>query len=150
MLTRPKKREERLTAPASLSFVPLRVYTRIQLRTRHIMHYYLGRSTQMLPQSKRSPTGVLYQLPGHWRRCHAVEEGVKDFWPARLANHQALPTHREGASAALWGLYETVPLGHSDLCGLVPKVWDLEGGQGTPRTMSPNFSTVGGCSTMND
>jgi hypothetical protein len=55
----------------------------------------------MLPQSKRSLTGELYQLPGHWRRCHAVEEEVKDCGPARLANHQALPTHREGASAAV-------------------------------------------------
>jgi hypothetical protein len=88
----------------------------------------------MLPQSKRSLTGELYQLPGHWRRCHAVEEEVKDCGPARLANHQVLLTHREGASAALWDLYETVPLGLSDLCGLVPKVWDLEGGQGTPRS----------------
>jgi hypothetical protein len=35
----------------------------------------------MLPQSKCSLTGVLYQLPGHWRECHVVADAVEHYRP---------------------------------------------------------------------
>jgi hypothetical protein len=32
-------------------------------------------------QSKRSLTGVLYQLPGHWNGCYVVADAVKHYRP---------------------------------------------------------------------
>ena len=44
-----------------------------------------------------------------------LEDAVEHSGPAKLANRHALSTRREGASAALWGPYEPVPLRPSDV-----------------------------------